>query len=83
VGSEGRKLTKGTVLMFKESDKELVANVTNFATIKSIHGKDPDDWGGKQITLYPCTTRFGKNPAVPCIRVRNIDPATGKPPTAF
>lgn len=80
-GGDG-KVMKGTVILFKESKKRFVANVTNYSTIIGIHGK-PEGWAGKKITLYPSTTAFGKKKDTPCIRIKNIDPATGKAPTAF
>lgn len=68
-GDDGRPM-KGTVIKFDGSEKELVVNVTNYRTISQLHGLDPDDWSGKQITLYPTTCRFGNDPNVPCIRVK-------------
>ena len=79
IGKNGEQM-QGVVLDLAGTKKVLVLNVTNFATIKGIHGDDPDDWTGKKIILYPTTTRFGPDPKHPCIRVRNVNPATGKEP---
>lgn len=68
-GGDG-KVMKGTVILFNETPKRLVANVTNFNAIANIHGRDPDHWKGKKITLYPSTTTLGKDKAKPCIRVK-------------
>ena len=68
-GGDG-KVMKGTVILFNETPKRLVANVTNFNAIANIHGRDPDHWKGKHITLYPSTTTLGKDKAKPCIRVK-------------
>ena len=70
MGEGGRKIEKGTVLKFEKAKKEFVCNVTNFKTISQLHGVDPDTWAGKKITLYPTTCRFGKDPDVPCVRVK-------------
>jgi hypothetical protein len=80
-GGDG-KVMKGTVILFNETPKRFVANVTNYATIRGIYGT-PEAWAGKKITLYPDTTPFGREKDRPCIRIKNIDPATGKAPTAF
>lgn len=80
-GGDGQVM-KGTVLIFKESPKRFVANVTNYQSIKAIYGKDPDKWIGKKITLRPDKTRFGKE-TLPCIRVANINPETGEKPSAW
>lgn len=68
-GDDGRPM-KGTVISFEETEKEFIANVTNYKTISQLHGLDPDQWIGKQITLYPTTCRFGKDPNKPCIRIK-------------
>lgn len=79
IGKNGEQM-EGVVLLLAGTKKVLVLNVTNFATIKGIHGDDPETWIGKKVTLYPATTRFGPDPKHPCIRVRNVNPATGKEP---
>ena len=81
VGQDGKTM-KGTVILFAESPKRFLANVTNYGTIFDIYGK-PENWAGKSITLFPTTTTLGRDKKKPCIRIKNIDPATGKAPTAF
>ena len=62
------------IIHFHETEKRLVANMTNSFTIADHHGDNLDNWPGKQITLYPTTTDFGGR-RVPCIRIR--PPAMG------
>jgi hypothetical protein len=66
VGEE--KVTKG-VLFFEEFTRGFVLNRTNLKRIIDLHGKETDEWMGKQITLYPSETEFGGR-TVDCIRVR-------------
>jgi hypothetical protein len=40
------------VAYFKEVEKGLVINKTNWSIIARIHGDESDDWIGKQITLF-------------------------------
>ena len=82
-GGDG-KVMKGTVILFSETPKRLVANVTNFNSIAGIHNsRNPDEWIGKKVTLMPSTTALGKEKAKPCIRIKIIDPATGLAPAAW
>lgn len=58
-----------------EEIKPLVLNRTNTAIIAHIHGNRPSQWVGKQIVLYPDTTKMfdndlKKNIDVGCIRIR-------------
>jgi len=79
IGKNGEQM-EGVVLLLTGTEKGLVLNVTNFTSIRRIHGDDPETWIGKKVILYPTTTRFGPDPKRPCIRVRNVNPATGKDP---
>ena len=81
VGGDGKSM-KGTVIIFEESPKRFVANVTNYQTISSFYGPDPDKWVGKKITLRPDTTKFGRETKA-CIRIKNINPETGRAPEAW
>lgn len=81
IGQDGKTM-KGTVVLFAGSPKRFLVNVTNYGTIFGIHGK-PDNWAGKKIILFPATTPLGKDKKKPCIRVKNIDPATGLAPSAW
>ncbi len=66
---------KAGVVHFKGKDKPLVLNVTNASAIAAIHGNKPSKWPGKQIVLYPTTTKMYSNDTkrmetVGCIRVK-------------
>ena len=67
-GGDGQTM-EGLVLLFKESPKRFVSNVTNFKAIKELHGPEPDSWVGKAITLRPDVARFGRD-MVDCIRIK-------------
>jgi len=48
------------VLSFKETEKKLVCNVTNWDAIEKVTGKpDSDDWVGHKITLITMQVQFG------------------------
>ena len=68
------KTEKKPQLHFKGKKLPLVINKTNGATIAKMHGKVVRDWIGKSITLYPTTTKFGRD-TVECIRVREQKPS--------
>ena len=82
-GTDGKPIPeKNMILSYKGAKKEHICCRTVQKQIRAIHGNDTTTWPGKKITLWQTTCKaFGET--VPCIRVRNIDPATGKPPTAF
>jgi hypothetical protein len=55
--------------------KPLVLNVSNGNSIAQIHGPKPSAWAGKQIVLFPTTTKMydaetKKMIEVGCIRIR-------------
>lgn len=74
------------VIYFKGSTRGFVAGPTNARAIRLEHGNVIEDWEGKQITIYPTTTKLtkawaeksgvviledhGKSVTVPCIRVK-------------
>src|SRR5690606_716958 len=58
------------VMRFAETPKKLVLNKTNAKTIAKLLGVDTATWIGQRITLYPTTTKFGRD-TVECIRVRD------------
>jgi hypothetical protein len=62
------------ILYFKGTDKGLVLNKTNLATIASIAGSyRAKDWAGVRVALYATTCMaFGKETS--CIRVRPTAP---------
>ncbi len=78
VGQEKDRLP---ILYFEGRERGLALNKTNTFTIGDIHGQEMDNWGGKEITLFPTQTDFqGKQ--VACIRVRLklvSDPAASTP----
>jgi len=66
---------------FQGTDKGLVLNKTNAATITALYGSDTDAWIGKTITLYPTETDYqGKR--VECIRIRSAMTAPEPAPAA-
>jgi hypothetical protein len=74
------------VIYFRGSPKGFVAGKTNARAIRLEHGNNIDEWVGKQITIFPTTTKIakawaeksgvvvledhGKSVTVPCIRVK-------------
>jgi hypothetical protein len=72
-GSKSRK----PALYFVGAKKALALNKTNARTLISLYGRDVERWVGRWVTLYPTTTKFGSDSAVPCIRVRPTIPKEG------
>ncbi len=64
------KKKRSFLIGFKGKTKKLVCNKTNAVSIADIHGQEAKAWIGKQITIYPTTTKFKGKPT-PCIRVRD------------
>jgi hypothetical protein len=74
------KKTKKPVLWFKGARKPLAINKTIGAVIAGMYGAQVQHWPGKQVTLFPTTTTFGKD-TVDCIRVRpGVPTAKGSEP---
>jgi hypothetical protein len=49
--------TKKIVLYFKNAEKALPLNTTNFDAVSDATGRpDTDDWSGQRIELYPTKT---------------------------
>lgn len=67
--SEGNKKTRKPIIHLRGKEKRLAANVTNCRTIAGLYGTDVRQWVGKLITIYPTTTKFGRE-TVDCIRIR-------------
>ena len=65
----GGKTARKPVLSFAKTEKKFVCNPTNAKSIASLHGREARQWVGKQITLYPTTTKFGRD-TVSCVRIR-------------
>ena len=72
VGTDG-KASKKPVLSFKESPKPFAISKTDARTIATLYGRDTAAWTDKQITVFPTTTRFGKD-TVECVRVKPAVP---------
>lgn len=77
-GANGKK-EECLVLHFREDVMDMVCNRTNAKTItKVLNTPYLEQWSGKQIQLYPTTTRFGGD-MVECIRVRPTAPKKAVP----
>jgi hypothetical protein len=77
-GTENKKI----VLYFKNAEKALPLNTTNFDAVCDATGRpDTDDWPGQRIELYPTKTPMGGK-LVDCIRIRRPSsrPAAAAPP---
>jgi hypothetical protein len=62
--------TKKIVLYFKNAEKALPLNTTNFDAVCDATGRpDTDDWPGQRIELYPTKTTMGGK-LVDCVRIR-------------
>lgn len=80
----GRQDQDAYLLWFAKSDKPLKLCKTNIRRIISQHGTIGKGWHGKKIALGLETEyRPDIKAKGPCVRVRNIDPETGKAPEAW
>ncbi len=73
------------LLYFQKSDKPLKLAKTNIKRLITHHGTIGKGWHGKKIALGLEQDRrpdLGGQKG-PCVRVLNIDPATGKMPNAW
>jgi hypothetical protein len=72
---QGKDAEDKPVVYFDETEKPLVLNRINFATIaKVLNSDDTDDWTGRRIALYSADVTFGKD-QMRGIRVRSKAPA--------
>jgi hypothetical protein len=79
-GLDGKE-TKKIVLYFKNAEKALPLNTTNFDAVCDATGRpDTDDWPGQRIELYPTKTTIGGK-QVDCIRIRRPN-SSGPAPAA-
>lgn len=62
------------VVRFAETPKKWVLNKTCAKVLARLYGNETASWVGKRVTLYPTTTKFGRE-TVDCIRVRDKAPA--------
>lgn len=65
------------IIKFKEFEKWMVCNVTNWRAIEKMLGEESDDWTNEQIILYASETTFDED-VVDCIRVKNKRPKAPK-----
>jgi hypothetical protein len=65
------KKTHKPVVFFKgrEQGPGLALNKTNGKQIAALYGNDTEKWIGRAVTLYPTTTKFGRD-TVECIRIK-------------
>lgn len=64
---DGKKEKKIGVYL-RDKKKGIMLNKTNAKIVAAQYGGNTDEWIGKEITIFPTTTTFGKD-TVPCIRV--------------
>ena len=77
-GLDGKEVQK-IVLHFRNAEKTLPLNVTNFDAVCDATGcSDTEDWPGQRIELYPTKTTMGGK-TTDCIRIR---PPSASRPTA-
>jgi hypothetical protein len=67
----GGKSEQKPVVHFSDSDKALVLNKTNRATIRILYGRVVADWIGKRVTLYAAPFRGADK----CVRIRERVPS--------
>jgi hypothetical protein len=65
---ENNKTKSEWIVRIKERSLQLVLNKTNAFCLYRMFGGDPHSWIGKRITIFPTTTKFGRN-TVDAIRV--------------
>jgi len=65
----GADKEKKPVVYFKEINRGLVLNRTNWDALEDLYGDESDAWAGKKLELFPTKTTFGSR-RVDCIRVR-------------
>ena len=71
---DGGKKEAKVLVLFAETDKGWLLNITCSKVIQGIYGRDPREWIGKLITIFPTTCEaFGET--VECIRVKAGIPA--------
>ncbi len=79
--SEGNKKSKAPIISIEGKDKRFVCNKTNGKIIAGMYGNKVAAWVGKRITIFPTTTKFGRD-TVECIRVRPTIPSGKGAPAA-
>lgn len=78
-GANGKREECMVLYWAESSYKPMILNRTNAKTITKLCGSAyVEDWAGKQITLYPTTTKFGGE-LVECLRIRPNVPRADAP----
>lgn len=67
IGETGKPAAK-VIVSFAERPLELVLPKTNGECLRRMFGNNPREWVSKRVTLFPSTTKFGRD-TVDCIRV--------------
>lgn len=65
---ENNKAKAEWIVKIKERPLQLVLNKTNAFCLYRMFGGDPHSWLNKRITLYPTTTKFGRD-TLDCLRI--------------
>jgi hypothetical protein len=65
---ENNKAAAKVIVSFAERPLELVLPKTNGECLRRMFGNNPHQWVGKRVTLFPSTTKFGRD-TVDCIRI--------------
>ena len=74
---DGGKKSKKPILSFVGAKKKLALNQTNKKILGAMYGFKVSELIGKQITIYPTTTKFGGD-TMDCIRLRPTIPTPKK-----
>ena len=72
-GGKELKKVKKPVLYFK--GKALPFGLTarcNIETMIDLHGRNTDNWVGKEVKLVPTTCAAFGNPNTPCVRIERV-----------
>lgn len=65
---ENNKAKSEWIVKIKERPLQLVLNKTNAFCLYRMFGGDPHSWIGRRITIYPTTTKFGRD-TLDCLRI--------------
>lgn len=65
---ENNKAKSEWIVHIKERPLQLVLNKTNAFCLYRMFGGDPHSWIGRRITIFPTTTKFGRD-TLDCIRI--------------
>lgn len=69
ITGEGGKSDRMPIVAFEGKTLPFGLNKTNARTLAQAFGVDTRAWVGQTVTLFPTTTKFGKD-TVDCIRLR-------------